>query len=260
MNSIGQELKQQRELKNIQLEEIAKETKISIRFLKAIEEDKFNILPEGVYRRNFIASYAKYIGADVTAILNRYKELYEKTTTHKFKKIKYPATYKYIDYAVAAAIIVIVIITLLIYSKKDNYNSEKEAGIISHQQNYNATSKSAVDNINKSDLTKLDVKKEDQIPNSSQVSGLELNIIAQEDTWIEIQSDNEIAYKWMLRKGEQKTFKAKEKILFNKIGNAGGIKVYCNGVEFLPLGKKGEVIKNIMITPNNIKDYAINTE
>jgi len=55
------ELRQQR---GISLEEIANATKISLRFLRAIEAENINELPEGVFRVNYMRQYANYIGVD----------------------------------------------------------------------------------------------------------------------------------------------------------------------------------------------------
>lgn len=262
MNSIGQELKKQRELKNISLEDIAKEIKISLRFLHAIEEDNFNILPEGVYRRNFIASYANYIGADVTGILNRYKELYEKTTTHKMKAKNYPTTNKYIDYIVAVAIILVIVFVIFFYkngSKNNNIGSEK----------IKLTKNNIVNNLNKgiedqqkssADPNQKNSISDDKSLVKKEYAGLQLLIIVEEDTWLEIQKDDEIVYKWLLKKGDRKKFNADNRIVFNKIGNASGVKIFCNGIEFQPLGKKGEVVKNIILTPDNITSYAIHSK
>jgi len=70
--SFGVSLKRERELRGITLAEIAKTTKISVRLLEAIEKDRFDILPEGVFRKSFIKSYAKYLGMNEDQILNKY--------------------------------------------------------------------------------------------------------------------------------------------------------------------------------------------
>jgi len=72
MNSFGEELKKEREARNIPLEEIAEATKIHIKFLKAIEEDNFEILPGEFFIGNFIKAYANYLGLDEREVLNRY--------------------------------------------------------------------------------------------------------------------------------------------------------------------------------------------
>ncbi len=70
--SFGVSLKRERELRGVSLAEIAKTTKISVRLLEAIEEDRYDILPEGVFRKSFIKSYAKYLGMNEDQILNKY--------------------------------------------------------------------------------------------------------------------------------------------------------------------------------------------
>ena len=74
MASIGQELKRERELRGIPLQEIADSTKINIRFLRALEEDQFDILPEKFFTRGIIRTYAKYLGLDEESVLNIYLE------------------------------------------------------------------------------------------------------------------------------------------------------------------------------------------
>jgi cytoskeleton protein RodZ len=70
--TFGVSLKRERELRGISLAEIAKTTKISVRLLEAIEKDRFDILPEGVFRKSFIKSYAKYLGMNEEQILHEY--------------------------------------------------------------------------------------------------------------------------------------------------------------------------------------------
>lgn len=70
--SFGVNLKRERELRGVSLAEISKATKISVRLLEAIEKDRFDILPEGVFRKSFIKSYAKYLGMNEEQILHEY--------------------------------------------------------------------------------------------------------------------------------------------------------------------------------------------
>ena len=70
--SFGVSLKRERELRGISLAEISKTTKISVRFLEAIEKDRFDILPEGMFRKSFIKSYAQYLGINEEQILQEY--------------------------------------------------------------------------------------------------------------------------------------------------------------------------------------------
>jgi cytoskeleton protein RodZ len=74
MASLGQALREEREARNISVEEIASSTKIVTRYLEALENDRLDQMPGGFFVRGIIRSYAKAIGLDPETILNRYKE------------------------------------------------------------------------------------------------------------------------------------------------------------------------------------------
>jgi cytoskeletal protein RodZ len=54
------------------LEEISKATKISVRLLNAIEMDRYDVLPEGIFRKSFIKNYAGYLGMNEDKVLQEY--------------------------------------------------------------------------------------------------------------------------------------------------------------------------------------------
>ena len=64
MESIGAYLKKQREMRKVSLEEISRSTKISLKCLKALEEDDLKSLPGEVFAKGFVRSYAKSVGLD----------------------------------------------------------------------------------------------------------------------------------------------------------------------------------------------------
>lgn len=64
MGSAGENLKNEREARGISLREISDHTKISVRFLKAIEEEKVELLPGGIFNKSFVRHYAGYLGLD----------------------------------------------------------------------------------------------------------------------------------------------------------------------------------------------------
>jgi transcriptional regulator with XRE-family HTH domain len=83
MESLGKYLKAERELRNLSLEEAAKSTKIRKQFLKAVEEDKYELLPSTVYVKGFLTIYAKYLGLNPNDIVLRYQN-YLKSLTISF--------------------------------------------------------------------------------------------------------------------------------------------------------------------------------
>ncbi|MGO9269533.1 MAG: RodZ domain-containing protein [Terriglobia bacterium] len=72
MASFGESLRREREMRGITLEEISAHTKISIHFLKAIEADDLGKVPGGIYTRNFIRAFARYLGLDEERVMSEY--------------------------------------------------------------------------------------------------------------------------------------------------------------------------------------------
>ena len=78
-DEFSQELKRIRESKGLRLEEMAHRYKIRPSFLESIESGSFEDLPEPVYTKTFIKTYAGLLGVDAGPILARYAKYIEKT-------------------------------------------------------------------------------------------------------------------------------------------------------------------------------------
>ena len=70
--SFGEELRREREIRGISLKEIADATKISRRFLEAIERNDHKTLPAPVFTRGFVREYARYLGLNSEEMVSRY--------------------------------------------------------------------------------------------------------------------------------------------------------------------------------------------
>lgn len=73
METVGTCLKKEREANNISLKEVARKTKITAIYLKYIEKDEFDKLPQGPYIKAYLSSYSRAIGSDVDKIINLYE-------------------------------------------------------------------------------------------------------------------------------------------------------------------------------------------
>src|SRR5215831_13326994 len=73
MASFGESLRREREMRGVSLEEISATTKISLRFLQALEADDFAKVPGGLFARSFLRSYASYLGLDTERLLAEYQ-------------------------------------------------------------------------------------------------------------------------------------------------------------------------------------------
>src|SRR4051812_29009487 len=76
-SSVGRTLRKARTERGVELSEVERATKIRAKFLQAMEEDRWEALPAPVYARGFLDIYARYLGLDQKALLDKYKETVE---------------------------------------------------------------------------------------------------------------------------------------------------------------------------------------
>lgn len=72
MGSFGERLRRERELRGITIEEIAEATKIGSRSLRALEDEKFDRLPGGIFNKGFVRAYTRYLGIDEEQAVSDY--------------------------------------------------------------------------------------------------------------------------------------------------------------------------------------------
>jgi cytoskeletal protein RodZ len=70
--SFGDWLRRQREMREINLRDIADRTKISLRYLEAMEADRFDLLPAPIFAKGFLREYARYVGLSPDDVVNHY--------------------------------------------------------------------------------------------------------------------------------------------------------------------------------------------
>jgi cytoskeletal protein RodZ len=70
--TFGERLKRERELREVSADEVANATRISPRFLQALENEDWAKLPGGVFGRGFVRTIARYLGLDEDSLLAEY--------------------------------------------------------------------------------------------------------------------------------------------------------------------------------------------
>ena len=68
----GPWLRRQREMREITLREISDASKISLRYLQALEDERFDLLPAPVFAKGFLRQYARYVGLDQDEVVNHF--------------------------------------------------------------------------------------------------------------------------------------------------------------------------------------------
>jgi len=250
MASIGQELKRERELRGISLKEIADYTRINIRFLRALEEDQLDMLPEKFFTRGIIRSYAKYLGLDEQSTLNTYleglqeqegaqEEKNEKTEEEEIPRKKNTLVITAIVFLVLAAL---VLVLYFVFQKEEAPFSQPSQPASSQIREEPAVTPPTT-----------------QVKTEKEQAEMILDITVQQETWMEIYADGELQYTGIKYPRTQLEFKALKEFLIH-LGNAGGIAYSLNGKEGKKLGVSGAVIKDIQITLDNYQEFLLEKE
>jgi len=70
---IGPTLREARSRRKIDLSEVEAAIKIRVRYLQAMENEEWDVLPGGAYTRGFIRTYASYLGLDGERLADDYR-------------------------------------------------------------------------------------------------------------------------------------------------------------------------------------------
>jgi hypothetical protein len=76
-NGIGPTLRDARGRRDLSLEDVEAATKIRARYLRALENEEWDVLPGGAYTRAFLRTYASYLGLDGERLAEDYREAAE---------------------------------------------------------------------------------------------------------------------------------------------------------------------------------------
>lgn len=83
MAGFGEQLRRARAERGISLEMISERTKIAVRHLESLEDERFKDLPGGVFNRGMVRSYARVVGLDEQEWHDRFMESYRSSGSLK---------------------------------------------------------------------------------------------------------------------------------------------------------------------------------
>lgn len=279
---IGEILKERRLAKGIDLESISSDLKIRVSYLKALEEENFELFPADVYTIGYLRSYALYLGLEPEPLVEEFKVLrnkgpagplssqQESKTAFQQSMIKITpeerappesrAVTKLFKPQILILIVIFLIVGIIITSVFKtgtirNLNIKKEQKIsLSEPPQASSAIITSSDNTKSSDIKasqsqvpQAPLPDETTVVNSqpaplspaSDEEGYTIKIIAQELTWLKVESEEGI-HDITMRPGETVKYTSRKGFKLT-IGNAGGIKLSLNGKDMGLPGKSGEV-------------------
>ena len=278
--SVGEFFRQVRETKGLTLDEVAIKTRIHPEYLKALEESNFAKLPEQVFAKGFVRSYARSLGLDEEDAMRRFAvsagtfyDKHEERERLRQQQVederKRKANRKAVIAAAGVAVLGLVLLltreqgSVSIMRPADPAKTGREADRRGKPETPPGEQAAKPQASAPAAPTPAQSGKPASLPTSSTTSdplaglpfdggasteaGLVLALEASELSWVVVQTDDASPHEALLRPGDRLTWKAQEKFALT-IGNAGGIRGELNGKPLAPFGPKGRVVRDIVIT------------
>lgn len=266
MGAFGDRLRREREMRGITLDEITESTKISRRHLEALENERFDQLPGGVFAKGFVRAYAHFLGidedqavADYSAASNEQPEPEDKfpLEIHEEPKRELKSRRSKVPLVFAIAALVGVLVGYFFWLKSKPHGTEVAQS--THQAAATtettpadvppapaqATTPASTPTENAAAATPAPeepVTPKQQTPSAeTKPAGKTFVILvkAKEDAWVSIVADGKSIMEKVLSADRKKKVKAGKEVVL-RTGNAGGIDVSFNGKPLGALGNENE--------------------
>ena len=88
MADIGATLREARMRQKIDISEVEAETKIRAKYLRALENEEWGLLPGSTFVKTFLRTYAEYLGLDARLLLEEYKLRFEPSSTAELPPLR----------------------------------------------------------------------------------------------------------------------------------------------------------------------------
>ncbi len=243
--TFGEELRRERLIREVSLEEISASTKISVRLLTALESSDLSRLPAPVFTRGFIRSYSRHLGLDPDEMVNAYLAdlAPDKSGDGASKKGRLRSRFLRGRRAAASTIVISVTAILLVL------------GLIARPARHSIGSTPIVQrhvapvtfkNVAVSPgPAPVAVHEETAADAAKPAAGVSMELEFEQDSWTEVTTaDGQPIFSGLARRGTKQRFEAHDGFRLT-LGNAGGVRVTVDGRPLEPLGGAGQVVRNL---------------
>jgi cytoskeleton protein RodZ len=277
--SFGEKLKQERERRKVTLEQISVSTKIGSRMLQALEEDKFNQLPGGIFNKGFVRAYARCVGLDEdqtvadylqasgdappasTEIAFREDSARENAERASRLEAATDGPSRQLPWGVFAAALLVIALALSFWSHRRQENTrhpvrpapaKSAAQLLGGPSGEKQASPALRSPANGGSPASGATGSLPSMLASTAATTDELQIVvhASQESWISATVDGVAGSSETLAPGGERTFSGRKEIIL-KVGNAGGIDLRFNGKKLDIGGQIGEV-KTVTFGPHGI--------
>jgi cytoskeleton protein RodZ len=271
MKRLGEFLRGERQARGISLQQIAADTRISLKMLQAIEEGDVEKLPAPVLIKGFLRAYAQRVGLDPEEVIIGYQDLIEEVgarqqANEQLHHRKHPKSSKKRFFALFLALGLLAGLAIMwsrggyLYRQPKTPPEDKPLSSVEVSQQPAAADAGSV--LKDKQLSEEPTKPADQVeaaadtvdetessqssvpkpPAESLPTPFVVRVEALEKTWLHVIIDGSREREYLLQPGEQLTWMATADMEM-LVGNAGGIRLFLNDNPLKPLGESGKVVR-----------------
>jgi cytoskeletal protein RodZ len=236
--SFGAWLRSQRKIREVPLGEIADATKISVRYLEALEQDRFDVLPASVFAKGFLREYARFVGLDPDEVVNSYLTAQQASLNPELDEVtaertkSSPRERKNTLLLVLALVVALALIAFLIYWGGTQSRGEAVTPAI------------AAPVLPPPPSLPVDESAE---PGAALVVTMDFT----EDCWVEASVDGRRRISELHVQGESMRLEADEEVHLT-LGNSQGVRLEVNGEPYPLPSLDGQVARDLVINRQDL--------
>ena len=254
MGELGDLLRQSREQLGLTLDDIQVSTHIKRSYLEALEQERFEDLPDRVVGHGFLRNYATVLKLDPAFVVDLYdgvtqppqftfgkRTLSEKGILYKDIPLTAPARFSpdlFIGLLVVAALAAALIGAFYVY--RDRW--------LPLVRELNAEPAQVTADVAFILPTPTPIPTFTATPTSTPTplyyTGVTIELRITEESWVQVLVDSVKTFEGILRPGDQKHWSGERQVAV-RVGNAGGVEAIVNGQSMGALGQRGQVVDQV---------------
>ncbi|MDI6813066.1 MAG: DUF4115 domain-containing protein [Desulfitobacteriaceae bacterium] len=254
----GQILRAAREEKGWTLMDAEEVTKIRTRYLQALEEEDYVVLPGTAYAKGFLRTYAKQLGLNSEVVVGLYKanpgSMDESVLQAPLTPLKTrPFWLRPAIALLMSALAIALVIGISHFTQKpgetvrSEYSPPPMPEAPKEPQQANTATPSTPDPATGASSAA------DNGASTVTSDVLTAKLVFTEKCWVSLRVDGQAPLEQNFLAGTTKEITAHQKIEFLVVGNAGGVSITLNGKPYPSLGASGQVKNNIVLDKESLK-------
>ena len=289
--AFGEKLKKTRENKKMTLDDVAVSTKISVRMLRALEEEKFAQLPGGVFNKGFVRAYARHLGLDEERTIAEYvaasggapvpsaEDAELRAIAERKEKERQNRPAAEMSWGWVAIVLLVVALGLSVWGfySREKQNTPRTVGkretapAASNAPTGSAQAPSPAADAGTGTAAATDAENTPAstspvaaepatttaaagVQDTAYPASFTVLVKANEDSWLTVTADTKVLFQDTLSAAAEKSISAQKQVVL-RAGNVGGLDIFFNGKKVPAQGEPGEA-KTLTFGQNGLESSA----